>query len=141
MNLKDELARKVREGQAAARKLERLNQLPDLEEMPDGTVLGLTVGFLRGSKPYSYIGYRAGGSWFFTGQGPNRATSGEVAEWMARSGRRVLDLRVLGLYRAEEVDLSALLLASLQDRSGFRVPRASDICQLDECGCSGRAHP
>jgi hypothetical protein len=127
MRIMDELARKVQEGERAKRKLERLSQLPDLEALADGTVLAATLGFLRGGKPYTYIGYKVEGRWYFTGgsTSPNKASSEEVAEWLTRSGRRVLGMVVLAELAVEvisvpTVDLDALL-GGIREFSGRRV--------------------
>lgn len=114
MTRMDELARAVREGQRAQREMERLAALPNLEEMENGAVIAATLRYNRGGPSYTYIGYKEQDRWYFTGkQAPSGATSDEAMAWLAKSGRRVLNLVHLATYTAELVDAVAVDLGDL----------------------------
>lgn len=109
----DELARVVREGERAKRELDRLAALPDLNELEDGAVIAATLRYNRGGPAYTYVGYKERGLWYFTGkQGPNGVTSDEAAAWLAKSGRRVLNLVQIGGYTAELVEVHTVDLGA-----------------------------
>lgn len=123
MTYREDLARAVREGERASRKLAKLNELPNLEELPKGTVLAVSVGYPTG-HPYTYIGYKVGERWYFTGgaNSPNNATSDEVLEWLVKGPRRVLGMVVvaeLEVIQVPTVDLGAMLgeIRAFADRS------------------------
>lgn len=110
----DELAVKIREGQRAQRELERLSQLPDLGEMENGSIIAASIRFNRGGPAYNYVGYKQEDRWYFTGKNsPQGVTSDEAAAWLAKSGRRVLNLVRVGLYDAELVEMPVVPLGDL----------------------------
>jgi hypothetical protein len=116
MSRMDELARAVREGERAKREMERLAALPDLGKLENGAVIAATLRFNRGGPAYTYIGYREADRWYFTGrQAPSGVTSDEAMAWLAKSGRRVLNLVRLATYTAEldVVDVVAVDLGDL----------------------------
>jgi hypothetical protein len=127
----DDLARAIREGDRAKRELERLSALPDFDAYEDGTIVVVTLVFVRDpSQPYVYVGYKSGGRWSFTGRQavdrPHNATGAQVAEWLAKSGRRVVSVDPLAVYQVSQipvVDLTEALgamLASLQPAAARR---------------------
>jgi hypothetical protein len=114
MSRMDELARAVREGERAKREMERLAALPDLGKLENGAIIAATLRFNRGGPAYTYIGYREADRWYFTGrQAPSGVTSDEAMAWLAKSGRRVLNLVHLATYTAELVDVVAVDLGDL----------------------------
>lgn len=128
---KAELERAVAAGKRAERELERLTALPDLHSMKDGTVLAVAMKFAGSRQPYVYVGIKEQSRWYFTGNGPNKATCDEAAEWMARSGRRVLDIQILAelslaTFGVSVIELDASLLASLMDRQRHAAPAFTD---------------
>jgi hypothetical protein len=119
MGRKEDLERIAAAGDKAKRELERLNELPDLDALGEGSVIGVALRFVRSPTAYNYIGYKVGGKWFFTGErSPNGVSSEDAAAWMAKSGRRVLAVALLGKFTTERVpvvDLGEMLLASLRE--------------------------
>lgn len=114
MTRMDELARAIREGERAKRELERLAALPNLAELENGAVIAATLRYNRGGPAYTYIGYKEQDRWYFTGkQAPTGVTSDEAMAWLAKSGRRVLNLVHLATYTAELVDVVAVPLGDL----------------------------
>ena len=120
---KAELERAVAAGQRAQRELERLNQLPDMAAMADGTVVAVALKYHSSPTPYVYVGLKSNGQWFFTGkQGPTDVSSEEAAAWLAKSGRRVLAFEAIAeinLVTIPVVDLGEALgamLGGLRDR-------------------------
>lgn len=145
MGRKQELERAVALGKRAERELERLSALPDLGALGNGTVLAVAIRFVGGRQPYVYVGIKEQGYWYFTGNGPNKATDADAAEWMARSGRRVVDIRILAELELATlgmtvVELDASLLASLIDRP-VRASSLNAMCMVPNCRCIGDAHP
>ena len=117
MNRADELARAIREGERAKRELERLAALPNLGELEDGAIIAATIRFNRGGPAYNYIGYKEGDRWYFTGkQAPSGVTSDEAVAWLAKSGRRVLQIVHLATYTAELVPVELVPLGDLLGR-------------------------
>lgn len=114
MSYRDDLARAVREGERASRKLAKINELPDFNDFPNGTVLAVSIAYPSGD-PYTYIGYKNRDLWYFTGSNsPNHANPDEVAEWLVKGPRRVLGVLVLAeldiqVIRVPEIDLGALM--------------------------------
>lgn len=109
---KTELERQVAAGQRAQRELERLNQLPDMAAMADGTVVAVALKYHSSPSPYVYVGLKSNGRWFFTGrQGPTDVTPDEAAAWLAKSGRRVLAFEVLA--EIELVSFGAVAVVDL----------------------------
>lgn len=109
-NLRDEISRRERE-------LARLEALPDLEDVADGTVMALaiTYGWRAPSRPYVVIGYKVQGLWNLTGEkSPNGVTSDALAEWLSTAGRTLVSARELALIEVEKVDLG-VELANLLD--------------------------
>lgn len=146
---KTELERQVAAGERAKRELDRLNQLPDMTAMADGTVVAVALKYHNSPSPYVYVGFKSNGRWFFTGrQGPTDVTPDEAAAWLAKSGRRVLAFEVLAEINlvtigVPVVDLGEALeamLGGLRDRP-HRHLGVTDVCRIDDCGCSGMAHP
>jgi hypothetical protein len=140
MSYRDDLVRAVREGERAARKLSKLDDLPDFDAFPNGAALALVVGYPSGD-PYTYLALRQKDLWYFTGgsQAPHAYSSDQVVEWFTKSPRRLLGLAVLAeleLVQVPAIDLGNLL-ALVQERAS-RLPK---VCQLSDCGCSGQAHP
>lgn len=95
-----------------AKELEKLDALPDFEELADGTVAALFVTLGR-SRPYTYVAYRTRGLWYLTGsRSPNGVSSDALAEWLSTSGRRLVSAAVLAeieTVTVGTVDLGALL--------------------------------
>jgi hypothetical protein len=130
MTRMDELARAVQEGERAKREMERLAALPNLGELENGAVIAATVRFNRGGPAYTYIGYKEQDRWYFTGkQAPSGVTSDDAAAWLAKSGRRVLQILHLATYTAELVDVVAVdlgdMLSQVLEYSGRR-PRSME---------------
>ena len=96
----------------AARELEKLNSLPDLDALVDGTVDALGVTYGR-SRPYVVIGYKTRDLWYLTGdKSPNGVSSDALASWLTTSGRNLVMFEVLAEIETVTVgvvDLSALL--------------------------------
>lgn len=104
-NLRDEISRRERE-------LARLEALPDLENVADGTVMALAVtyGWRAPSRPYVVIGYKTRGVWNLTGEkSPNGITSDALADWLSTSGRTLVSAKELALIEVETVDLELTL--------------------------------
>lgn len=114
MGRKDDLRRQI---ERAEKELSRLEAVPDLDAMRDGTVLVVVITWL-GSKPYTYVGLKTARHWYFTGSGPDQATGEQVADWLTSKGRRVLNISVLAeiqVVQEPAVDLGAALLNSIRD--------------------------
>lgn len=115
MSYREDLERAVREGQRAARKLEKLTSLPDFDRYPNGTVLAVAIGYPKSAEPYIYIGYRVKGLWYFTGgaTSPNAAGPETVTEWLMKGPRQVLGTTVVGeieVVNVPVVDLGGMLV-------------------------------
>lgn len=113
MGIEDRKAALRAEIERKSRELEKLNALPDFEELADGTVAALFVTLGR-SRPYTYVAYRARGLWYLTGKtSPNGVSSDALAEWLSTSGRRLVSAAVLAEIETvtvtPSVDLGALL--------------------------------
>jgi hypothetical protein len=110
---KNEIRRDI---ERKARYLESLEAMPDLEELADGTVLGLVVTY-GASRPYPVIAYKAGGNWHLTGErSPNKISSDDLAEWLMSGGRHLRLAQVLAEFEVgtiPAIDLTALLLGGL----------------------------
>lgn len=98
---KDELRAAIalaeRQAERAARELERLERLPDFDELLDGSVIGITVGWpARGGigRTYVYIAYKVGGHWFVTGE-KGAKTSEELTTFLVSNRRMVGDIQIL----------------------------------------------
>ena len=112
------------EREAAAEKaLAKLDQLPDFEELADGSVVGLVVTY-GPSRGYPVIAYKAGGTWHLTGKNsPNKIDSDGLADWLVTGGRRLRMAAVLAEFGVETVpafDLGAALAATLGATPGER---------------------
>lgn len=120
--IEDRKAELRREIERRERELAKLDALPDFEPLVDGTVMAMSVT-LGGSRPYTYIGYKARDQWYVTGKrSPNGVTSDELAEWLVTGGRRLVTAAVIAEIETVTVgvavvDLEEALLASLRDRS------------------------
>lgn len=113
MAIEDRKAELRREIERKTKELEKLDALPDFEELADGTVAALFVTLGR-SRPYTYVAYRTRGLWYLTGsRSPNGVSSDALAEWLSTSGRRLVSAAVLAEIEtvtvAPSVDLGALL--------------------------------
>lgn len=129
---KDELRREIARRE---RELEKLEGLPDLAALTDGTVAGMAVR-LGASQPYTYVGLKTGGRWYLTGKtGPNGVTSDKLAEWLTTGGRELVaflelaeietTVEVVGVIEVESaadaMDLAAALdLAMARAQNPFR---------------------
>lgn len=146
MTRMDELTRAVREGQRAQREMERLAALPNLAELENGAIIAATLRYNRGGLAYTYIGYREADRWYFTGkQAPNGVTSDEAMAWLAKSGRRVLNIVHLATYTADLVDVVVSvdlgdLLGQIREFPGPSV-QLGQVCMDSSCGCTGLSHP
>lgn len=99
------------------RELAKLDALPDLDSLVDGTVAAMSVTLGR-SRPYVFIGYKVRSRWYLTGQrSPNGVSSDALAEWLTTQGRRLENFAVLA--EVESVNVTAVdlgvLLASVQE--------------------------
>jgi hypothetical protein len=70
-----------------------LGKLP----VPDGTILimGIRYESQTSDKVWTYVLLKAGGLWYFTGNGPTAAAWGAVERWLAKDGRRVVSVRAV----------------------------------------------
>lgn len=123
MGIEDRKAALRAEIERKAKELEKLDALPDFEELADGTVAALFVTLGR-SRPYTYVAYRTRGLWYLTGsRSPNGVSSDALAEWLSTSGRRLVSAAVLAEIETvtvtPSVDLGALLGALTEDRPGM----------------------
>lgn len=124
MSIEDRKAELRAEIERKAKELEKLDALPDFEELADGTVAALFVTLGR-SRPYTYVAYRTRGLWYLTGsRSPNGVSSDALAEWLSTSGRRLVSAAVLAevetvTVEARSVDLGALLGALTEDPPGM----------------------
>lgn len=92
-NRKEELRREIARRE---RELEKLDALPDLTQLADGTVLALFVAHGR-SKPYTHVAFLTGGKFYLTGRtSPNGVSVDELANWLTTSGRRLVTAAVVG---------------------------------------------
>lgn len=118
--LRREIARRERE-------LEKLDALPDLTQLTDGTVLALFVAHGR-SQPYTYVAYLTGGKFYLTGAtSPNKVSADELAVWLTTSGRKLIGLAVIGevaVVGALAFDISEALLDSLAETAEKAFGRA-----------------
>lgn len=113
MGLEDRKAALRAEIERKSKELEKLEGLPDFEELTDGTVAALFVTLGR-SRPYTYVAYRARGLWYLTGsRSPNGVSSDALAEWLSTSGRRLVSAAVLAEVEAVTVDLATVDLGAL----------------------------
>jgi hypothetical protein len=113
MGLESRKAEIRRDIERKARYLESLEAMPDLEELADGTVLGLVVTY-GPSRPYPVVAYKVGGTWHLTGErSPNKISSDDLAEWLMSGGRHLRAAQVLAEFEVETVqvfDLGAALV-------------------------------
>jgi hypothetical protein len=113
MGLESRKAEIRRDIERKAQYLESLEAMPDLEELADGTVLGLVVTY-GPSRPYPVVAYKAGGTWHLTGErSPNKISSDDLAEWLMSGGRHLRAAQVLAEFEVESVsvfDLGAALV-------------------------------
>lgn len=123
--LRAEIERDRRAAEAAlarkTRELEKLDALPDFEELADGTVAALFVTLGR-SRPYIVVAFRNRGLWYLTGEtSPNGVSSDALAEWLSTSGRCLVSAAVLAEIETvtPSVDLGALLGALTGDPPGM----------------------
>jgi hypothetical protein len=140
MARQDEIVRRIQaadaERVAAEKELEKLNALPDFEAMADGTVFP-TVVRLGGRAPYTYVGFKTKGRFYFTGAtGPNGVGVDEVQRWLTRAGRTLVAFQELAVV---QVDTSLVgdvfdIAAALAD--GMRQANAGLAAMFDES--SGR---
>lgn len=125
MGRRDELVREIEraaaERAAAEKELEKLNALPDFAAMADGTVF-LTVVRLGGRAPYTYVGFKTKGRFYFTGStGPNGVGVDEVQRWLTRAGRTLVAFQELAVVQVDTYlvgdpfDLAAALANGMRD--------------------------
>lgn len=102
----------------ARRELDRLDALPDFEELVEGSVVGLLVSY-GPSRPYPVIAFKAGGLWHLTGKNsPNKIDSDALAEWLVTGGRRLRMAAILaefGVERVEAFDIGEAILSALRE--------------------------
>lgn len=113
--------------------LGRLEKLLDGEEMEEGTVLAVAVKGSLG-RTYRYVALKADDLWYFTGNGPHRATWAEVSEWLSKDGRKVLGIREIAkltVYYPNGVRLTS----SLAPSDSFRWP--ANRVTLGDLGLGG----
>lgn len=116
MSYREDLARTIREGERASRKLTKLNELPDFGEFPNGTVLAVSIAYPSGD-PYTYIGYKNRDLWYFTGSNsPNHANPDEVVEWLVKGPRRVLGVLVIAELDVQVIRVPSVNLGAMLDR-------------------------
>lgn len=97
------------------RELAKLDNLPDLDALADGTVAAMSITLGR-SRPYVFIGYKVRSRWYLTGQrSPNGASSDELAEWLVSGGRRLESFAVLAEIETVTVGFAAVDLGALLD--------------------------
>jgi hypothetical protein len=126
MTYQEDLARAVREGESASRKLARLAELPDFDAFPNGTALAVVVGYPSGD-PYTYLALRQRDFWYFTGGNnvaPHKATSDQVAEWMVKGPRRVLGVVVLAELDIQVIQVPQIDLGTALEQMTERVRSA-----------------
>ena len=124
MGRKDDLRRQI---ERAERELSRLEAVPDLDAMADGTILAVVIKFPLG-RSYTYVGLKTAQHWYLTGNGPDKATGEQVADWLTGEGRRILTI-------AEVAQIG--LIRDLNPGMYKFVP----VCMDSSCSCSGGAHP
>jgi hypothetical protein len=118
--LRREIARRERE-------LEKLESLPDLSAMADGSIVALFVRH-AGSKPYTYVAYLTRGRFYLTGKtSPDGVTAEELADWLTTSGRSLVGTMPVAILETGVVpafDLGEALVNSLTEtpvrRGGFK---------------------
>jgi hypothetical protein len=148
---KEDLRRQI---ERAEKELAKLNAMPDLDAMNNGTVVVAALAYARSPQPYVYVGLKEGGRWYFTGRGPHKATADEVIDFFATGTRKLMHFDVLGkveVVRADVIELDATLLNAVREYPGGRrvsvgkgemyVASLSDTCMIPDCGCIGAAHP
>lgn len=107
-DLRKEIARRERE-------LEKLEALPDFEEVADGSVLGMMITLGR-SKPYAFVAYKVRGLWYLTGKNsPNGVSSDALSDWLTTGGRRLELAAALAEFAVETVAVDAIDVAALLD--------------------------
>lgn len=115
MGRREDLRRQI---ERAEQELIKLESLPDLAAMPQGTVLAVAVTQHSG-RTKQYVGLKQkGGFWSFTDKAP-RLTSDQATDWLWDGSRQAVAVQVLGQIEVIEmpkVDLDVLLLNSLADR-------------------------
>lgn len=123
--LRREIARRERE-------LEKLETLPDLDEVEDGSVLALFVTH-GSSEPYTYVAYRTVGKFYLTGKtAPNGVSAEVLGNWLTTSGRRLVAAVRIGSVTTEVIgeqaafDLGEALLTSLGNSENARRSRSSE---------------
>lgn len=100
--LRREIARRERE-------LETLEAMPDLDAVPNGSVLSLVIKY-AGGRPYVVIAYKVRDWWYLTGaKSPNGVASEYLAEWLTTGARSLVSATVLAEVTVEIVDLAGAL--------------------------------
>lgn len=109
-----------------AKELAKLEALPDLTKLVDGSIVALFVRH-GGSDPYTYVAFLTAGKFYLTGRtSPNGVDVDGLATWLTTSGRRligVLPVAVLETGVVPAYDLGEALLESLTEFSGSRFER------------------
>jgi hypothetical protein len=127
--LRREIARRERE-------LEKLESLPDLDDIEDGAVLALFVTH-GASEPYTYVAYRTVGKYYLTGKiAPNGVSAEALGEWLTSSGRRLVAAIQIGSVTTEAIgeqaafNLGDALLTSLGNSENARRSRSSEVSDV-----------
>lgn len=104
--LRREIARRERE-------LETLEAMPNLDAVPNGSVLSLIVKY-AGGRPYVIVAYKVRDWWYLTGaKSPNGVNSEYLVEWLTTGARSLVSATVLAEISVEVVDLGQVLAEAL----------------------------
>lgn len=115
--LRSEIERREKE-------LAKLEALPDLTDLVDGSIVALFVTH-GGSKPYTYVAFLSGKKFYLTGStSPNGVNVDGLATWLTTGGRRLVGMLPVGILQTGEVDanfdLGEAILRSMTEFSGTR---------------------
>jgi len=112
VSLEERKAQIRKDMERQARYLQTLENMPDFDQLANGTVMGLVVTY-GPSRGYAVVAYKARDLWFLTGdKSPNKLDSGSLAEWLMSNGRHLRHAQVLAEFEVTSIpvfDLGAAL--------------------------------
>lgn len=92
MSRKNEIRNRI---DSLRQELEKLEAVPDGDQMLNGTVLAIVISY-SGGRLFHYVGLKIANQWNFSGRGaPNEASWDNVVAWLTHGSRRVVAIAEL----------------------------------------------
>jgi hypothetical protein len=110
-----------REIAAKEKELAKLDELPDLTSLADGSIVALFVTHHGRSKLYTYVAYLTGGAFYLTGAtSPNGVSVTGLADWLTTGARRLVGVAPVAVLETGVVPAFDLGEASMSEFASAR---------------------